>query len=130
MFSFQYDSCFSVLTSICAKELKNKRKMSGYIQGLIRRNDNAVCRVRQHDKYNIKITTGGDAHMVEIHQKVYPIKKKSVFVFAVAVFALLGKTLLEIGLSSRVTHFFCLINATGFFLFFPKSKRLFVFTFI
>ena len=47
--------------------------------------------------------------MVEITQEANPIIEKLKICTVVAVFAPLGKTLLQFGLSSRVTHFFRLI---------------------
>ena len=51
--------------------------------------------------------------MVEITQEENHIVEKLKMCIVVAVFALLGKTLLQFGLSSRVTHYFRLIGATG-----------------
>ena len=59
--------------------------------------------------------------MVEITQEENPIVEKLKICTVVAVFAPLGKTLLQFGLSSRVTHFFRLIDATGL-CFFSKSQ--------
>ena len=59
--------------------------------------------------------------MVEIIQEENPIVEKLKICTVVAVFAPLGKTLLQFGLNSRVTHFFCLIDATGL-CFFSNSK--------
>ena len=59
--------------------------------------------------------------MVEITQEENPIVEKLNICTVVAVFAPLGITLLQFGLSSRVTHFFRLIDATGLY-FFSKSK--------
>ena len=61
-------------------------------------------------------------YMVEITQEENPNVEKLKICTVVAVFAPLGKTLLQFGLSSRVTHFFRLIGATGL-CFFSKSKK-------
>ena len=63
--------------------------------------------------------------MVAITQEENSIVKKLKIRTVVAVFAPLGKTLLQFGLSFRVTHFFCLIDATALCFFFKSKKNLF-----
>ena len=61
-------------------------------------------------------------HMVEITHEENPIVEKLKICTVVAVFAALGKTILQFRLSSRVIHFLRLIAATGL-CFFSKSKK-------
>ena len=53
-------------------------------------------------------------HLVEITQEETAIIQHLNIILVVAVFAPLGKTLLQFGLSSTVTPFFPLIDVTGF----------------
>ena len=68
--------------------------------------------------------------MAQIRQEENPIIQNLNIVLVVAVFTPLWKTLLLFGLSTRVTHFFRLIDATGYYVVFLDNQKSLKNTFV